>query len=118
MEDHGDPARSEFIHLQLLLAGMGPDDERRPEAEARQTKLQKANDRRWLGALREQVVHWRFERGFVHHLALHAASLLREHPLIERSVPLDSVRLVAAQERGILAKVAALPLLARLRSST
>src|SRR5438105_1544260 len=102
LDEHGGPAeqaRAEFIRLQVELARLGPDDERRPGLEAQQRRLGKPHERGWLGPLREHVHGWRFERGFAAHLALDAVSLLRAHDLIARTHPVRSLHLTAA--RGV-----------------
>ncbi|MBY0231885.1 MAG: TIGR02996 domain-containing protein [Gemmataceae bacterium] len=115
-EDHGDSDRAEFIRLQLALAAMPDDDPARPEAEARETRLRKANERRWLGPLRGHVQGWGFRRGFVDSLAMHPGDVLAARELLERTVPLDKLALVRCGERIILDRLAELPLLERLRS--
>lgn len=96
-EDRGDSRRAEFIRRQLAGETVPAEAE-------------------WLGELRPHARSWEFSRGFVHHLEMRAADLLRHHALVARSVPLSSLRLVECGERGVLDRVAALPILKRLRT--
>src|SRR4051812_47688067 len=107
-------ARAEFIRLQVLLAGLPGEDERRPELEARERRLRKRHARAWLGPMRLDVHDCAFERGFVVHLSLDAVSLLRWQDQIARSEPVRSVHLTSARQREVLECLAALPFLERL----
>jgi len=71
LEEEGDPARGEFVRVQVALAGMPDGDPRRPALEDREHELLAENEARWLGAPPDAagLVGWRFERGFVEELA-------------------------------------------------
>ena len=117
LQDHGGPAeqaRAEFIRLQLELAELPADHERRPELEAQERRLRKRHERQWLGPLREQVHGWLFSRGFIVHLDLEAGRLLQMHDTIAHREPVTGIRLTAAREPGVLDRLADLGFLERL----
>jgi uncharacterized protein (TIGR02996 family) len=119
LDDHGGPAgeaRAEFIRVQLELARLPAEDERRPELEARERRLRKRHEREWLGPLREDLHGWAFSRGFLAHVALEAALLLRLHEALAGAHPIHSVRLTGTRKRGILDEVGRLAFLNRLVS--
>ena len=51
LEEQGDP-RGEFIRIQCALAGLPPDDARRPELGAREAALLESHREAWLEPLR------------------------------------------------------------------
>jgi uncharacterized protein (TIGR02996 family) len=119
LDDMGGPverARAEHIRLQVMLARMSEDDENRPEREAQERRLRKRYERHWLGSLREHVHGWAFSRGFLTHLSLDAAKLLRLADSLFARHPLTSLRLTAARDRMVLQRLAQLPQLQRLTS--
>src|ERR1700719_4532281 len=67
LDEHGDPARAEFVRVQCELARPGADDGRRTEVLGRERELLKAHAHAWTAewdGLRG--VAWEgFERGFV-----------------------------------------------------
>jgi uncharacterized protein (TIGR02996 family) len=67
LDEHGDPARAEFIRVQCELTRLVPDDGRRSELHVRERELLKAHGHGWSAewdGLRG--VAWEgFERGFV-----------------------------------------------------
>ena len=94
LDDHGDPARAEFIRVQVRLAQLGPDrrkgrKERLP-LETREKMLLAAHQERWAGPLcralagdgtSESPADWldrlTFHRGFIRVLYLGFGSILR-----------------------------------------
>jgi len=75
LDEHGDPARAEFIRVQCELARAAEDDPRRPGLEDREHELLADNEPAWLGdggRFRE----WVFRRGFVDHVTGRLSTLL------------------------------------------
>src|SRR5262245_8775489 len=68
LEDHGDPARAEFIRVQCELARIEEDDDRRIELKRREGQLLKEHSDRWTAGLEEVADSWRFDRGLIEHL--------------------------------------------------
>ena len=70
LEEHGDPARAEFIRVQCELATLPDDDPRRPTLEDREHGLLVAHEPAWLtdfAALdgHPSIPEWAFRRGFL-----------------------------------------------------
>jgi uncharacterized protein (TIGR02996 family) len=68
LQEHGSPeeaARGELIRVQVLRAGLLPNDPRQPALHRRQVELQRRHVDAWVGPLMDHVV-WRFERGLLH----------------------------------------------------
>ena len=115
LDEHDDPL-GEFIRVQMQLASLPEDDERRPELKQRERRLLGAHGREWARAVRPLVTDYEFRRGFVEEVRLdarrfpaNAAALFRAAPirqlLLERprygappAPPLDPNRLAACPE--------------------
>jgi uncharacterized protein (TIGR02996 family) len=65
LEDHDQPARAEFVRLQLALARLDEDDPRRSALLTREHGLLLEHERDWTLGLRHLADGWRFRRGFV-----------------------------------------------------
>src|SRR5262249_28488414 len=93
LEDHGDPARAEFIRIQLRRGGLWaghPDDG--PLAE-RERQLLDAHSERWKAHLPRDVrKKLSFRRGLPTHLGPNALSR-NPGASSRRAVPIDSVSL-------------------------
>src|SRR5262245_37663476 len=74
-EDSGDPARADFIRLQLRLAGDLPDEER-CRLKEREGVLFALHARRWLGPLASPPWETTFRRGTAR-VRIQTARLLR-----------------------------------------
>src|SRR5262245_13586688 len=78
LEDHGQPARADFIRVQIELAR----DPRRGDLEARELALVKEHESTWVGSLRGLVLGgefhppYCFRRGFVEEATLSAEDFL------------------------------------------
>lgn len=70
LDEHDDPARAEFIRLQVELARLPrwSEDPRRRAAEERAAELQRDHQVRWLGGLVSLPGEWQFRRGFADEL--------------------------------------------------
>src|SRR5262245_32494521 len=93
LDDHGDPARAEFIRVQIELASQPGDDTRRRALQDREEDLLRAHEDEWRARL-APVPHstWGpFTRGFVERVEIytqedflaHAAALFASAPLRE-----------------------------------
>jgi uncharacterized protein (TIGR02996 family) len=93
LDEQGDTARAEFIRVQIALARIGEDDERRKDLRARERKLQEANADTWLGEADRMLKSCRFDRGLLEVIHLRhpfdwerAADLFRTCPIRELSL--------------------------------
>jgi uncharacterized protein (TIGR02996 family) len=71
IEEEGDPARAEFIRIQITLARLSEDDPQRPALEDREYELLAEHERHWLGVPPDArgLTEWEFDRGFVNEVA-------------------------------------------------
>ena len=98
LEEHGEPARAEFIRVEVRIANRNPDDEsddrRRAALFARRAALLKAHAREWLepfvGCARESG----FERGFVAEVEATADTFLTHGERWMTLTPLTRVRFI------------------------
>ncbi|MCE9562988.1 MAG: TIGR02996 domain-containing protein [Planctomycetes bacterium] len=67
VEEEGDPARGEFIRVQVALANTSETDPARRPLEEREHELLAENESRWLGVPPDSdgLTRWQFVRGFV-----------------------------------------------------
>src|SRR5262245_47681004 len=70
LEEHGERERAEFIRVQIELAKLTNMDQRRPELEQRETELLATNESEWAKPVRDWVVSWTFQRGFIAEVTL------------------------------------------------
>lgn len=99
LEDHGDPARAEFIRLQCRMASLaGPEEDDFPQTHpdfppllARSRELWEQHGRRWDGAVAKYTSDASTGRGFVNCITVtarrfvaHAAGIFRLAPLVEQ----------------------------------
>jgi uncharacterized protein (TIGR02996 family) len=96
LQDHGDPARAEFIRLQCRLATMDEGDPARPALEDREADLLAAHRDRWLGELPEGLCRIepglpKFRRGFPDALEIGCRDFVQRGDELLRVTPLDSI---------------------------
>jgi uncharacterized protein (TIGR02996 family) len=116
LEDNGQPLRAELIRVQCRLAAMGEHDPERLALEQRQDDLLLVHGGEWsatLPAWARGEYHC-FRRGFVDAAGARALMLRQRGAGLFAVAPVTELRLRAAAGRA--ADLAALPLLARLRS--
>src|SRR5947208_8065654 len=77
LDEHGDPARAEFIRLQCRMAGLSSSDPLFPDLFARESHLLDEHEDGWLGELRHSLVRWTFDRGFLEEITLSLPTYLR-----------------------------------------
>jgi uncharacterized protein (TIGR02996 family) len=94
LDEAGDPARAEFIRVEVELARIPEHDPTRPALEDREHDLLAAHEVPWLGDLAspgrepgDELVEWHWHRGFVEEVAAsprwmldHADGLFAAHP--------------------------------------
>jgi uncharacterized protein (TIGR02996 family) len=123
LEEHGDPARAEFIRAQCAAERLDPNDPRRGPLEDRAAALEQAHAPEWLGTLNESVDRslsrgekssWRFRRGFLYRVRLRPRwpGFLRAAGDLLACEPIEELVLVASKQplERLLAEVAAAPL--------
>ncbi len=118
LEENGGPAekdRAELIRVQIVLAGMAPDDERRDGLEARERELLAARGSEWLKPL-EGLSAPVFRHGFVERADMGARKFLTHGGRIFQRTPLRDLKLLRLnQTQGGTEAVAGCDLLRRLR---
>jgi uncharacterized protein (TIGR02996 family) len=121
LEEHGQPARADFIRVQVELAHLPPNDPRRGELEAREQALLNEHEKEWAEPLRPWAIRWAFRRGFVEEVTVpaqvyldHTATLTRLAPirrfvadLSESAIPQDILEQVP---EAVARELVALPL--------
>src|SRR5688572_11118603 len=65
LDEHGDPARAEFVRVQCGLARTDEADPRYRHLEDREHDLLSEHEPRWLDAGSDRWHEWQFRRGFV-----------------------------------------------------
>ncbi len=113
LDDAGAPARAELIRVQLALARLGEDDPRRPALSERQAELLTTNRAEWTAHLAGLVVSVDFRRGVPDSASVDAATFLARGDELFRRLRVR--RLSLRDAAPVMAKVAASPLLARVR---
>ncbi|MFO0847425.1 MAG: TIGR02996 domain-containing protein [Gemmataceae bacterium] len=95
LDEHGDPARAEFIRVQIDLARMDDDDPRRSALEDREHDLLVTNESGWLSDAVDGLQEWDWVRGFVEQITsgLYGTRLFGDfidrHPVSRWRVPYD-----------------------------
>jgi uncharacterized protein (TIGR02996 family) len=113
LEENGDTAQAEFIRVQLQLAAMDTEDERRAALAVRERELLIEHGMHWARVLVDHAaLYWTFRRG-----ALAWAEFTLKDFLAHGQAVLDltPVRRFRLHEAGDLGSLAASPLLARVR---
>ena len=116
LDEHGDEARAEFIRLQVELAKLEADDERRPEIKEKVERLRQEHGSKWF----REVPAWVrsaavFRRGFVAEVSATAAELLRDGEALFRESPVEALHLLGGARQEDLAVLLRRPWLARVR---
>lgn len=94
LDDRGEPARADFIRLQIELAGIDEFHPRWPELTHRELALIREHGHRWK--IPELKARQEFRRGFVEHVWIRgdrlteASPILRDQPLV-RSLRISGI---------------------------
>jgi uncharacterized protein (TIGR02996 family) len=109
-EENGDPARAEFVRVQVELARGAADKARRRELEARQSELLFAHEARWvaplvaaLGCEPGRWGGWVFRRGFVEYFHVRGSVIYRRGERVARRTPVRELFLRPATENDLVA---------------
>src|SRR5262249_35857239 len=78
LEEHDQPARAEFIRVQIALAKLHAFDPRRAPLARRERELLAAHEIAWVSDLPQGVEGWQFARGFIESVQLPSAVLAAE----------------------------------------
>jgi uncharacterized protein (TIGR02996 family) len=93
LDDHGEPARAEFIRVQCERARLPAYGERGAELWSRENELLEANGAAWLGPLAEKLHHDTFRRGFPEDLTLCPEEMVALAKEFDARVPAGRVTL-------------------------
>ena len=121
LEEHGDPARAEFIRVQCSLSTAQLPDGRRAHLEGRQQDLLDRHGDAWARPVRRIARKWTYRRGFIEEISVWAGRLLAPagRRLFGR-YPIRHLRLLRGSERSgdpyNVPELADCPYLCRLRS--
>ncbi|HEY1191818.1 MAG TPA: TIGR02996 domain-containing protein [Gemmata sp.] len=109
-DENDQPARAEFVRVQVELARGVPDRDRRRELEARQRDLLIAHDAEWvaplarvLGCAPGQWGGWVFRRGFVEYFNLPAMVINKHGDQLARLTPVRELFLRPCSPGSIIA---------------
>jgi uncharacterized protein (TIGR02996 family) len=90
LEERGDP-RGEFIRVQMELAGTKPEPSREHELLVREKGLLASYEEEWLRPLRELLIGWKFQRGFLHEIEMDAKTFVKHAPAVFQAAPVRSL---------------------------
>lgn len=106
LEGHGELERAEFIRVQIKLATLPSGDGHRPALAQRAAELLARNEGAWAGPVRQRVLCWTFERGFIAEVGVtldmyeeHTFVLLGLAPVRRLRVPGGEVTISAAARK-------------------
>src|SRR5262245_2948341 len=114
LDEHGDPARAEFIRLQCAAARLPADDSRLAALRDRAAAL--LDRAAWSGPLPGLAAQWEFRRGFPEFVRLEAKVFLARADELFAAVPVRHVEFLDVH--GHLPKLSKCPHLARLTELT
>lgn len=88
LDAQGQSSRAEFIRLQCESARLRKGSPRRQALELRADELLFEHESEWLGEKTDQVVRWKFRRGFLHSATMTAKSFLEHGETVFQTEPL------------------------------
>jgi uncharacterized protein (TIGR02996 family) len=113
LENHGEGERAEFIRVQIELAKLPNEDNRRPELEQREREFLARNESEWVKPIRDWVVSCTFHRGFIAEVAVkvdmyqkHTFELLQLAPIRRMSVDGAEVEISGSARRLVPESIA------------
>ncbi len=101
LDEHGQGERAEFIRVQIALAGMPLNDERRPELRRIERRLLRRFGERWAHSLRVPWCH-AYSRGFVECVSCSADQFLSGGEALFTLAPIRQLHLTNAHQRAPL----------------
>jgi uncharacterized protein (TIGR02996 family) len=110
LDENGDPARAEFVRVQVELARGVEERERRNALEKRQAELLIEHEREWVQPFAEVLDckpgewgGWVFRRGFVEYFHLPAAQVNRHGEKLARLTPVRELFLRPCTSMNVVA---------------
>jgi uncharacterized protein (TIGR02996 family) len=97
LDEHGDPARAEFIRVQCRLTQIPLDDPVRSDLLLREELLLAEYVDEWLGELHRTLRRWQFRRGFLHAIVFWDPWYLTHQPILPLTVRRVGVELSHAR---------------------
>ncbi|MCU0704556.1 MAG: TIGR02996 domain-containing protein [Fimbriiglobus sp.] len=91
LDEHGDPARAEFIRTQIELAKLPDHDPRYRALEDREHELLSEHEAGWLGEGVVGIREWDWKRGFLSGISASSARLVRANRLLDQHPITDIV---------------------------
>ena len=88
LDAQGQSTRAEFIRLQCESARLRKGSPRRQALELRADELLFEHESEWLGEKTEQIVRWKFRRGFLHSATMTADAFLKHGESVFQTEPL------------------------------
>ncbi|WP_166827884.1 TIGR02996 domain-containing protein [Thalassoroseus pseudoceratinae] len=88
LDAQGQSSRAEFIRLQCESARLRKGSSRRQALELRADELLFEHESEWLGEKSEQIVRWKFRRGFLHSATMTANAFLKHGESVFQTEPL------------------------------
>jgi uncharacterized protein (TIGR02996 family) len=101
LDEHGDPARAEFIRAQVELARPSTDRARREQLVQAERTLLRANGAAWTAWLPAWVQEREFRRGFVEGIRCEAGAFISGADEVRRRTPLSAVRVGGNEELAV-----------------
>lgn len=110
LDEHDQPARAEFVRVQVELARGVADRQRRRALELRQRDLLVAHDREWveplakvLGLRKGEWGGWVFRRGFVEYFRLPALTLVTHGAVLAKLTPVRELNVDGSHDSHLIA---------------
>jgi uncharacterized protein (TIGR02996 family) len=111
LEEHGQPARAEFIRVQIACAQLPADHPQVGELEHRSQLLLERHQDEWAEPVRAWATGFKFQRGFIGKIIIEAKRFLDLTPEMLAQAPIRHVDLLDVA--GCLPRIGLCPLLAR-----
>ncbi len=120
LDAQGQSSRAEFIRLQCESARLRKGSLRRKALELRADELLFEHEPEWLGEKAENIVRWKFRRGFLHSATMTANAFLQHGETVFQTEPLWRIGFVDDEgeplQTDALNEVVANPAFGRVRS--
>ena len=101
LDEHGDPARAEFIRVQIELARPGPDRARRYQLLVAERRLLRENRAAWTAWLPRWAHRDLFRRGFLEGIICEAGDFIARADEVRRQTPLSIVQLDGTEGQAV-----------------
>jgi uncharacterized protein (TIGR02996 family) len=91
LDEHGDPARAEFIRLEIEMARLMDDHPRWEEPRDRASAIWEEHGERWYGDLLRLAENVGTERGFLESVELNASGFIKHAATLMKHAPVRDV---------------------------